>query len=197
MARVRQLLQSGAIGTPREVQSTFTFVIQDRGDIRLSSELAGGALADVGCYCVALARYVFESDPTAAVAWARYAPEGVDEELAGVLSFTDDRRLTLSCGFALPDDTFSRVLGTEGEIRFTNAWHPTQADSFQVTHERDVVVEASNQEEPSFTDAVRHINAVVRGREEPRHLAIEEAMGNAVGIDLLRRSAQSGQRETV
>ncbi len=194
-ARLQQLLADGAIGTPQEVQSTFTYVLESRDDIRASFELAGGALNDIGCYCIALARTVFKADPVEALGWAHWAPEGVDEELAGVLLFGDNRRLTLSVSMALADDTSSRILGTNGEIRLTNAWHPGESDSLQITNQDGTRTEASNQKEPSFTDAVRHINRVIRLQEEPLHLAIDEALGNALGVDLLRRSAQSGCRE--
>ena len=43
--------------------------------------------------------------------------------------------------------------------------------------------------EMSFTPAIRHINRVIRGTEEPRHLAVDEALGNARAIGALLASA--------
>ena len=41
----------------------------------------------------------------------------------------------------------------------------------------------------SFTPAVRHIQAVVRGEEEPRLLAIDTSLGSAQALHDLARSA--------
>ncbi len=43
----------------------------------------------------------------------------------------------------------------------------------------------------SFTPAIRHIHRVIRGLEEPRHLAVDEALGNARAIGALLGSARS------
>jgi predicted dehydrogenase len=192
MDRVRDLIADGAIGETREVQSTFHFTLGSRDDIRLSRELAGGALNDVGCYCVALARLVFASEPVDGMAVARWAPEGVDEEIAGVLGFSGGRRLLFSCAMDLPHNTFARIVGTEGEIHLTNPFHPQGDDIVEVQSADRAEVFTSEQREPSFTPALRHINRVVRSQEKPIHLAVNEAMGNAIGLELLHRSARSG-----
>jgi predicted dehydrogenase len=192
MDRVRDLIADGAIGETREVQSTFHFTLGSRDDIRLSRELAGGALNDVGCYCVALARLVFASEPVEGMAVARWAPEGVDEEIAGVLGFFEGRRLLFSCAMDLPHTTFARIVGTEGEIHLTNPFHPRDDDTLEVRRSDQSRLFTSEQREPSFTPALRHINKVVRSQEKPVHLAVNEAMGNAIGLELLHRSARSG-----
>jgi predicted dehydrogenase len=196
MDRVRELIADGAIGETREVQSNFHFALPDRDDIRLSRELAGGALNDVGCYCIAFARLVFASEPVEGIAVARWAPEGVDEEMAGVLGFSERRRLLFSCAMDLPQSTFARIIGTEAEIRLTNPFHPKDDDTLEVHCGDSVDLYSSEQREPTFTPAVRHINRVVRSLEKPLHLAVNESMGNALGLDLLHRSARSGRLET-
>ena len=59
---------------------------------RLRTEVEGGALMDVGCYCVNLARLVVAAEPVAASASAVWAPGGVDQSLAGTLEFERERR---------------------------------------------------------------------------------------------------------
>jgi predicted dehydrogenase len=196
MTVVRQLLAGGQIGEVREVQATFHFELASRHDIRLSRDLAGGALNDVGCYCVALACSVFDGEPVDGMALARWAPEGVDEEAGGLLRFSDQRRLVLSCAMDLPQDTFARIIGTAGEIRLTNPYHPHDTDSVEVLHGDRSEVFDSQQAEPSFTPALRHIHGVIRNREQPLHLAVEEAMRIARCLGVLHRSARSGRLET-
>ena len=71
-------------------------------------------------------------------------------------------------------DTFTSLLGSSGQIHLTNPFHPGPGDQF------DVVVPGQQPEsyaaadgEPSFTAAIRHIQAVLRGEEAPRQLATE------------------------
>src|SRR5215469_11037079 len=49
MDRIRTLVGDGAIGELREVQSDFHFKVTRPGNIRMSADLQGGALRDVGC----------------------------------------------------------------------------------------------------------------------------------------------------
>lgn len=197
MERVTEVIDAGTIGEVREVQSTFHFALDDRDNIRLSAPLAGGAMNDIGCYCVALARLIFASEPLNGTAVARWAPEGVDEEMAGVLGFSEGRRLVFSCAMNLPQDTFARIIGVDGEIRLTNPFHPNEGDTIEVRRGDSLERYGAEQHEPSFTSAVRHVNRVVRSREAPLHLAVNEAMGNARALQMLHQSARSGCLESL
>ena len=194
MDRLTAILAEGAIGDLREVYSRFHFLLRDPRDVRMLASLSGGSLQDVGCYPIRLARLVFgtEPEPAGAIADAVWE-DGVDIELWGALPFADGRRLVLSCGFRSGDDTFSRVLGTEGEIRMTNPFHPEEGDTLTVVRDGAVVSTepAMPSGERSFTPAIRHIQRVIRGLEQPRHLAIDEAAGNAAGIAQLLAVADS------
>lgn len=195
MDRVLAFIADGTIGDVREVQSTFHFTIAARDDIRLSTELAGGALNDIGCYSTALACLIFGGEPVDGIAVARWAPEGVDEEVTGSLRFADDRRLVVSNSMALPQDTLARIIGTGGEIRLTNPFHPGETDTIELRRNEQVESYPSEQTEPSFTPALRHIQSVIREGAQPRHLALDDAMPIARGLELLHRSARSGRLE--
>ena len=188
-ARLREIIHSGEIGELREVQANFHFKLTSPDNIRLDPSLGGGGLYDVGCYCVRFGRLLL-GEATDGTALARWTDQGVDLDLQGVLGFSGDRRLLFSCGMARPPDTFARVIGSEGEVRLSNPYHSRQADTLEVRHGGEVRVERSSADEPSFTDALRHIHAVLRGEEAPRHLALDDAAGNATAIDLLYRKAR-------
>src|SRR6266568_2260074 len=84
LRRIRSLVDEGAIGELREIQSDFHFLVSRPGNIRLSAELEGGALRDVGCYPVRLAQEFFGQH---ASAWAarEAGGRGVDIETWGSL----------------------------------------------------------------------------------------------------------------
>lgn len=194
--RVRGLLASGVIGELREIQSNFQFTLANRGsDIRMSAELAGGALNDVGCYPVRLARDLFAAEHETAWAAAEWDPAGVDLSMWGALGFPGGRRLLLSCSFTLAFSTFSRLLGTAGQIHLTNPFHPTPQDWFSVhaAGQEPVTHPAMGRDQHSFTGAVRHIQAVVRGEEEPRFLAAGTSLGSARALHDLTRAATQGR----
>ena len=194
MDLVRGMLADGTIGTVREIQSRFHFVLDDPDDIRLFANLAGGSIQDVGCYPIRLARLLFDAEPdlSRAIADAEWTADGADTELWGALVFPGDRRLVFSCGFRSGYDTLTRVLGTEGEIRLTGPFHPDSDDEMTIVRDGEFETQpAPTSGEMSFTPAIRHIHRVIRGMEEPRHLAVDEALGNAQAIGALLGSARS------
>lgn len=189
-----QIITAGTIGEPWEVEANFHFTVDDPDNIRLSPGLGGGALRDVGCYCVRIARLVFQSDPDGAIAVGHFTPAGLDAEVASVLSFPHDRQLVLSCSLRRPYNLLARVLGSEGEIRLSRPYHPIPGATLTVRHAGgSEEVHGTGSDEPSFTPALRHIHAVLWGRESPRHLAVADALGNAVGVDLIEHSARTGR----
>jgi predicted dehydrogenase len=196
MRRARSLIDDGSIGELREIWSRFHFELDDPQDIRMSAALAGGAAQDVGCYSIRLARSLFDEEPdpsrvSAEAVWSG----GVDVEIWGILPFEGDRRLQFSAGFRSAYDTFARVIGTTGELRMTNPFHPEGGDTLELVTDGRVVANeiASPQGERSFTPALRHIHRVLRGEMEPMHLAVDEALGNARAIASLLSVAAAGR----
>jgi predicted dehydrogenase len=195
MERVRGMIDDGSIGEVREINARFHFMLDDPNDIRLFADLAGGSIQDVGCYPIRLARLLFDAEPdlSRAIADAEWTPDGADTEMWGALSFPRDRRLVFSCGFRSGSDAVARVLGTEGEIRMTHPYHPGTSDRIELVRNNEVVESraAAPSKTRSFSPAIRHIHRVVRGLEPPRHLAVDEALGNANAIAALLRAATS------
>jgi predicted dehydrogenase len=193
LARLRGILADGAIGELREIQSDFHFFMTNPGsNIRMSADLAGGALLDLGCYPVRLARDLFGAEHEAAWARADRDSGGVDTATWGCLSFPGGRHLYLSCGFHRAGETFTRLLGTGGQINITNPFHPAAADTFEVRvdEQEPVTHPASGPNQRSFTPLVQHIQAVLRGAEAPRLLAVDTALGSARALhDIAHASA--------
>lgn len=189
MAAIEKLVADGAIGELVEIKSNFHFMVRNPANIRLSLELEGGALNDVGCYPIRLAQLLF--GPPHESAWARavIGGDGVDVDTWGVLGYSHGRRLMLSAGMQRSYDTFSTLEGTSGQIRITNPFHPGSADTYVVTTAgADPRTVSAGADEPSFTWAIRHIDAVIRGEEEPRMLAVETSLATARGLNDLAES---------
>jgi predicted dehydrogenase len=182
MARVRATLASGALGELREIHSDFYFRVARPDNIRLFPDLQGGALNDVGCYPIRLAFELFGRAHERA--WASCVPggHGVDLESIAVLGYGDGRSLVLSCGMNRRYDTFTRLLCSDGEIRMSNPFHPSGGDRLEILGGEDDSIAAAPLGEPSFTACIRHIQAVLRGGEQPRVLAVDTALPTAQAL---------------
>ena len=192
LARLRRLIADGAIGDLMEIKSNFHFSVTRPDNIRLSRELEGGALLDVGCYPVRLAAELFGAAHESAWATASRGGQGVDVDTWGVLGYPAGRRLLLSCGFGRSYDAFTTLEGTTGQIHVTNPFHPGPGDSYVVKAGRDEPRRyPAAPDELSFTALTRHINGVLRGAEEPRLLAVDTALPVARGLRDLAEATRS------
>jgi Oxidoreductase family, C-terminal alpha/beta domain len=91
--RVRELIAQGAIGEVREVRAHLSVQLMnppDPANVRFQSALGGGALLDMGCYVVSIARMVFGCEPTRAHAtWVVDPRFDVDVAMTGILEFSN------------------------------------------------------------------------------------------------------------
>jgi predicted dehydrogenase len=110
------LVRAGRIGPLLAVQSWFGFYNDDPANIRNIVETGGGALYDIGCYCVNLSRMLFDGEPTRVVGALRRDPDnGTDVLTAGILEFTDGIA-SFMCSTRAEDDQRVDMYGTEGRI---------------------------------------------------------------------------------
>jgi predicted dehydrogenase len=188
LAQIRELIDGGAIGELREIQSNFHFQLGRPDNIRMFASLEGGALNDVGCYPIRLAWELFGAEHDSAVASAEFGGHEVDLESWGILGYPGGRRLLLSSGMSRTYDTFSRLLGTTGQISVTNPFHPRAGDHFQVLAPGAGPRTVAAGREPSFAPAIAHIQAVLAGEQEPRLLAVDTALPTARALHDLTRA---------
>src|SRR3989440_4308119 len=100
--RLRQLVDEGTIGELRVVRSVFSYSLYDEGNIRLRPDVEGGALMDVGCYCVSGSRLV-AGEPKSVFGSAWYGPSGTDWVFTASMRFPGDALAVFDCGTAMPD----------------------------------------------------------------------------------------------
>lgn len=115
--RIQQMVAEGAIGQLQAIQSAFTFPISDEANIRLSKDLAGGAVMDVGCYCINLMRHMTGEEPDTVRAIARFGDVSqVDETLSGIVSFPSGVVGHFDSGLRTYRRHMYELRGTEGYI---------------------------------------------------------------------------------
>jgi predicted dehydrogenase len=181
-ARLIELLPG--IGDAVAVRSTFSHRLRDDRDIRVSGELEGGSLMDVGCYCVSGARLVAGEEPDAVYGQQVTTTDGVDRRFTGLLHFPSGLTATFHAGF----DSFSEsleIIGRDGTILLPDPWHSTQG--LILVDGEEVRVEPVNPYQCELDDMA----AAIRGEKAPR-LGRADAMGQARAIEALYRSAETG-----
>ncbi|NJN15286.1 MAG: Gfo/Idh/MocA family oxidoreductase [Oscillochloris sp.] len=115
--KLQELLVSGVIGTVKQVRASFSFLVRDgANNVRLSAELAGGALMDVGCYCVNAARLAVGERPRRAFAAAQLAFSGVDSTLMGTLEYPSGAIAQIACSLESARHHQLQVVGDDGII---------------------------------------------------------------------------------
>ena len=122
MARLRRMLKELEIGDPRLVQADFGFRAGIHPEGRLfNPDLGGGALLDVGVYCISLASMLFGS-PNAVTGLAHIGETGVDEQSTITLRYDGGRLAVLST--AIRTNTSHEVMlwGTTGRIKIHSPW---------------------------------------------------------------------------
>ncbi|MFL5807092.1 MAG: Gfo/Idh/MocA family protein [Roseiflexaceae bacterium] len=122
--KVQELIAAGAIGQVRLIRAAFTFTVADPANVRLSAELAGGALMDVGCYPVNFARMIAGCAPDRVAVAARWAPAGVDETLVGSLEYPGGVIAQITCSLSASRVHSAQVIGSAGVIELDEAFTP-------------------------------------------------------------------------
>jgi predicted dehydrogenase len=188
--RLEQLVAGGAIGELRVIRSDFGFTLDPgSGDVRLSQDLEGGALADLGCYCISATR-LLAGEPESVVARQVLAPSGVDLRIGGTLAHAADVLAELYCGFDLPRRHALEVIGSEGSILVEDPWHCLRV-GLRLTRGSEletIEIEQAN----SYRLELENLSRAIRGEEAPL-LGRDDAMGQARTIAALRQAARSGQ----
>jgi xylose dehydrogenase (NAD/NADP) len=179
------LVRSGAIGELRVIRSAFSFSIYDPENIRLRTDVDGGSLMDVGCYCVSGSR-LLAGEPTAAHGEAYVGPTGTDWVFAGELRFPDDVIALFDCGTCLPSRDELEAIGTEGSLFLDDPWHGRTP--IIELRRGDEVERIELEPVDSYRLQLENLSDAIRG-EAPQLLGREDAVGQARVIDSLFRSA--------
>jgi predicted dehydrogenase len=185
--RLVELVRAGTVGELRQIRASFSFQIEG-ANVRLEPDLAGGALMDVGCYCVSGSR-LLAGEPESVSAYQLLGPSGVDLRLTGTLVFPGGVHAQLDCAFDLPLRQSLEVFGSEGSLRVTWPWNVRvpgilMQHGDEVEHVVVAAVDTYRLQSDNFSRAIRGVEEPLLGRSD--------AVSQARTIDSLYRSAEAG-----
>ena len=195
---VERLVASGRIGDLRVVSGHFSYSRRDANDIRSRPEWGGGALMDIGCYPIFVARWMFRAEPTAVVGSIDRDPAfGVDRLTSALLQFPRGQA-TFTCAMQLVHHQRMQLFGDVGRIEVEIPFNAPANTSTRI-HVDDgsrlggasavaIEIPAVDQytlQADLFSGAVRGIGSVP--------VSLETAVGNMTVIDAVFRSAAEGR----
>jgi xylose dehydrogenase (NAD/NADP) len=186
--RVKSLVEEGAIGELRLVRAAFSYALFDEENIRLRTDVEGGALMDVGCYCVSGSR-LLAGEPHRLFGRAYRGPTGTDWAFTGSLRFADDVLGLFDCGTSLLFRDELEAIGTEGSLFLDDPWHCLNP-AIEVRRP-DGVERIELEKANPYRLELENVGAAIRGTGELR-LGRDDAVAQARAIEALFRSADTG-----
>ncbi|HEX7595594.1 MAG TPA: Gfo/Idh/MocA family oxidoreductase, partial [Gemmatimonadaceae bacterium] len=198
--KVKEIIASGRIGELRLIAGHFSYYRRDADDIRSRVEWGGGALMDVGCYPITLARWLFGAEPTEVVGLIERDPDmKVDRLTSGLLRF-ERGQATFSCATQLVAYQTMQILGTTGRMAVRIPFSAPPFDEYRVFVDDGSDWAGSGIETIAFPPVNPYTLQADRFSEAIRGVgsvpvSLEDAIGNMAVIDALFRSGESGEWE--
>ena len=184
-ARLKELVDGGAIGRLRLVRAAFSFPLADAGNVRLNPSLDGGGLMDVGCYCVSGTR-LLGGESEQVYGQQVLSESGVDELFTGTMRFPGDVLGQFDAGLVLLERDELEAIGEEGSLFLDDPWHCQRPviELRAAGGAEEIAVEPVD----SYRLELENLSDAIRGEAEPL-LGREDAVGQARTIEALYRSA--------
>ena len=185
-AKARELVESGSIGRLREIRTTFSFPLFDHDNVRMVADLDGGALMDVGCYCISGSR-LLGGEPERVYGEQVTGPTGVDVDFYGVLRFPNDVVGVFDASFTLPQRQRLEAVGEEATLVLEAPWRSDWGGRLLVGGDEVEIPETN-----PYERELANLAAAIAGEGEPL-LGRDDAVAQAHVIEALYRSAESGE----
>jgi xylose dehydrogenase (NAD/NADP) len=165
--RTRRFVES--VRNPLYVQARFGFTFDQPGNYRLQSALGGGALLDVGCYTVSVARWIL-GEPSTVDAHSTTKDE-VDMTTSALLGFSGGQTAAVWSSFESAEGQELTVVTDEAVLRLEMPFNSREeVDQFQLMVE-------------SFGDSVID--------DRPVAIPLTESIANMRVLDRIREAAQA------
>lgn len=193
----KKYVQDGKLGELRTIQSFFSYYNADPKNIRNQVQAGGGAMMDIGCYCVSLARFIFGAEPLKVLGNVAFDPVlRTDIMASGILDFGNGTS-SFTCSTQLAPHQRVKIFGTEAcveiEIPFnappdrpTRLWIHKKSGSEEITFD---ITDHYTIQGDLFSQAIL--------KNEPVPTPFEDAVNNMRVIEAVFESARKGGWENL
>ena len=190
--RAVEIVAGGGVGEPLAVNTLFSYVNEDSHDIRNQADIGGGALMDIGCYAISVARLVFGAEPRRAFGRADIDPRfGTDRVISGLLDF-GRATASFTCATQLQPYQRVQIFGAEGRIEIEIPFNAPPDRPCRIWHQR-----GDHSDEIRFEVCDQYAiegDALSRAilDDTPVPIPLADAVANMCVIDAMVASARSG-----
>lgn len=192
--KVRELLNDKTIGEVRTVNMFFSYYNDDPNNIRNRVEVGGGALMDIGCYCISIPKFVLQNEPTRVTGiMERDLKLETDRMTSGIMSFSHGRTATFTCSTQLMPYQKCTIYGTKGYIEVQIPVNAPPSDPCMVflhTTEQEELFALGPADQ--YTLEADAFARCIMG-DEDMHFYMNDALGNMKIIDALVHGAREGE----
>lgn len=196
--KARELVLSGAIGEVKTLHSFFSYYNIAPENIRNQADIGGGALMDIGCYCVSFPRFIFDEEPEKVVSKMDFDPEMKTDRLtSAILRFSSGKTSTFTCSTQLMPYQRANIYGDKGQVEVEIPVNAPPNEMVKVTLHTKEKTEVFNFEPvdqytlqgDAFSKAILEDNAVPT--------SLDDAVGNMKVIDAIVESSKTEQWITI
>lgn len=190
MRRLQELVAGGALGTTRFLHSAFSFPFHNPQNYRNVPAYGGGALLDVGCYCVNALCWLSGAVPRAIQVFSHHREAGgIDLDTSALLRFPDGVLGHLQCSFAAAEHQTIEVVGSEGAVTAPLAFTAWRDDPtfLRFQHGSQVTEEPFAPADP-YQLMVEHFVETLRGEVAPWYTP-QEALQTLWVLDAIREKS--------
>jgi len=195
---VIERIRGGEIGDPRIFTSVFCQQVRE-GDIRTRKDMGGGALFDMGIYCLNAARYLFRDEPLEVYAAQASGQDArfreVDEMTTALLRFPGNRLAQMTASLGAADVSELRVVGTKGDIRIDPAYeYAGERREFITIDGKTKQITVSKRDQ--FAPELLHFSHCILANQEPEPSG-REGLADVRILQAMVQSAKTGKPVTL
>jgi predicted dehydrogenase len=188
--KVKELVDSGAIGPVSLIRGEFSFNLTRPTDVRLDPAMGGGSIWDVGCYPISYARYLMGSEPVEVFGWKVMGETGVDVLFAGQMRFANGVVAQFDCGFRAAFRVGMEVVGQHGAIAIPMPYKPGLAEHVMLARGDETETLSMPGQELYIGEVEDMADAILDGK--PSRVSLTDSRANVAAILALMRSAREG-----
>ena len=189
--KVKELVESGAIGKLQLVRGSFTFKMSTDVNIRLVPEMGGGSIWDVGCYPISYARFIVGAEPLEVFGQQVTGSTGIDDSFFGQMRFPGEVYAQFDCGFRTPSRTHLEVVGSEGTITIPLPFKPGLNEKIKLERSDKTEIIKMPRQELYIGEVEDMADAILLGKA-PR-VSLADSRANVAAIVALLESAKTGK----
>jgi len=186
-----QIVRFGDIGKIRFIESSFTFNLTNPDDFRLHSEQGGGALYDLGCYCVNFQRLLANREPLKVQASIYQGNTDVDLQMSGNMEFDEAILSHFDVAFNGFPQQSTRVLGSDGFLEIEQPFNPSGSGSTARLTKEGETKTLTFKAENDYEKMINQFYEVIIRRAIPK-FPLSDAINNLIAMQALLESARNG-----